>query len=44
MVLLNYIYNIEKEDIIVDFKRIGDFKKEKNLNYIIEDYKCLLYF
>lgn len=43
MVLSNHIYNIEKEDIIVDFKRIGDLKKEKNLNYTIEDYKCPLY-
>lgn len=43
LVLSNHIYDINKEDIIIDFKRINDLKKENNLNRKIEDYKCPLY-
>lgn len=43
LVLSNHIYNINKNDIIVDFKRVGNLKKEPNLKNVIEDYKCPLY-
>lgn len=43
MLLSNNIYNIDKDDIVVDFKRIGDLKKETNLKPVVEDYKCPLY-
>ena len=43
MVLPNHTYTIDKDDIVVDFKRIGDLKKEKDLNVSIEDYKCPLF-
>jgi hypothetical protein len=42
-VLSNHIYNVNNQDIIVDFKRIGDLKKEPNLKLVLEDYKCPLY-
>jgi hypothetical protein len=43
MVLSNHIYNINKEDIIVDYKRVGDLKKESDLKKVIEEYKCPVY-
>lgn len=43
MVLSNHIYNINKEDIIVDYKRVGDLKKESNLKQVVEEYKCPVY-
>ena len=43
IVLSNHIYNINKDDIIVDFKRVGDLKKEVNLKPVIDNYKCPLY-
>lgn len=43
MVLSNHLYNINKDDIIVDFKKVGDLKKEPNLQNVIENYKCPLY-
>jgi hypothetical protein len=43
MMLSNHIYNIDKDDIILDFKRIGDLKKEVDLKTVVEDYKCPLY-
>lgn len=43
MIFSNHIYNVTTNDIIIDFKRIGDLKKESNLNKAIEDYKCPLY-
>ena len=42
-VLSNHIYNVNNQDVIVDFKRIGDLKKEPNLKLVLEDYKCPLY-
>jgi hypothetical protein len=42
-ILSNHIYNINKDDIIVDFKRIDDLKKEIDLKLVIDDYKCPLY-
>jgi len=43
MVLSNHIYNINKNDIVVDFKRVADLKKEKNLDAVVESYKCPLF-
>lgn len=43
IILSNHIYNINIDDIVIDFKRINDFKKESNLKLVINDYKCPLY-
>lgn len=43
MALSNHIYNLKKEDIIVDFKRVGDLKKETDLKMVIDEYKCPIY-
>jgi len=43
MVLSHHIYNIDQSDIILNFKKIADFKKEKNVNAVIEEYKCPLF-
>jgi uncharacterized protein (DUF2249 family) len=43
MTLSNHIYNIDNDDIILDFKRLADLKKETNLKIVAEDYKCPLY-
>lgn len=37
------LYNVNTEDIIVDFKRIGDLKNEPNLSIVLDDYKCPVY-
>lgn len=43
MTISNHVFDINKDDIVIDFKRIGDLKKETNLKQVIEDYKCPLY-
>lgn len=43
LVLSNNFYTIKTNDIIVDFKRIADLKKETNLKDKIEDYRCPLF-
>lgn len=43
MVLSSHVYSIDKDDIVVDFKRVGDLKKEANLNQTVEGYKCPLF-
>ena len=43
MVLSNHIYTIDKGDVVVDFKRIGDLKKESDLTCSIDGYKCPLF-
>jgi len=44
MVLSNQIvYNVTTSDIIADFKRVGDLKKEPNLASVIDEYKCPVY-
>ena len=40
-ILEDKVYHINSSDIILDFKRLGDLKAEKNLNF--ESYKCPLY-
>ncbi|ADO00442.1 hypothetical protein WIV_gp098 [Wiseana iridescent virus] len=41
--LSNHVYNVNTEDIIVDFKRIGDLKNEPNLSTVLNEYKCPVY-
>lgn len=43
LVISDHIYNITDDDIIVDFKRAADLKKETNLKQKIEDYKCPIF-
>jgi hypothetical protein len=45
LVFSDHIYNIDKDDIIIDFKRVGDLKKEYDRGDFqdIEGYKCPLY-
>lgn len=43
MAISNHIYNINKEDIVVDFKRVADLKKESNLKMVVEEYRCPIY-
>lgn len=45
MIQLKHIYDIDINDIIIDFKKIGTFKKEFNKlqNENIESFKCPLY-
>lgn len=45
MVQLNHIYDIDINDCIIDFKKMGTFKKEFNLKepITLEAFKCPLY-
>ena len=43
MMISNHVFDINKDDIVVDFKRVGELKKETNLKQVIEAYKCPLY-
>lgn len=41
--LCTRVYSVDDDDVMVDFKRIGDLKKEKNLKEVVAKYKCPLY-
>ena len=43
MVLCDSVYNLSMEDVIIDFKRVGSFKKESDSKSVIDEYKCPLY-
>ena len=43
LVLSDHVYSLSNEDIVVDFKRIGDLKNEPILESVVDDYKCPLY-
>ena len=41
--LCERVFNVDMDDVVVDFRKLGKLKKEADLQKVIDEYKCPIY-